>query len=80
MKFEELSEETKNCARTALCSLLVRDCLEGAESAKSAGEYVAAAFIAMEHHDDAPEVCNDGKVERGQNYEEVERDADHDGG
>lgn len=78
MKCSGLPESSKDLAREAFC-VVIRNGVNSA-SAKLAGETVAAAFISMEHHDDAPEVCNHGKEEIGQDYKEVERDADHDGG
>ncbi|MBH2810149.1 hypothetical protein I5L21_06100 [Serratia liquefaciens] len=66
MKFSELPETSKGRAREALCAV-IRNGINSA-SAKQAGKTVAAAFIAMEHHDDAPEVCGDEKKERGQDY------------
>ncbi|WP_152665254.1 hypothetical protein [Serratia marcescens] len=58
MKFSELPESSKDRAREALCAL-IRNGVNSA-SAKLAGETVADAFIAMEHHDSAPDVCEDG--------------------
>lgn len=60
MKFVELPEESKDCARAALCALLTTGGHSMvAERAKVAGEFVSAAFIAMESHDGAPDVCGD---------------------
>ncbi|MGP2735752.1 hypothetical protein [Serratia bockelmannii] len=66
MKFSELPESSKDRAREALCAV-IRNGVNSA-SAKLAGETVAAAFIAMEHHDDAPEVCIDTVKQNGQDY------------
>ncbi|MBN5232502.1 hypothetical protein JY446_24550 [Serratia marcescens] len=66
MKFSELPESSKDRAREALCAVF-RNGVNSA-SAKLAGKAVAAAFIAMEHHDDAPEVCSDTVKQNGQDY------------
>ncbi|EPA6637436.1 TPA: hypothetical protein ACXIGT_001328 [Serratia marcescens] len=58
MKFYELPESSKDRAREVLFAV-IRNGVNSA-SAKLAGETVAAAFIAMEHHDSAPDVCEDG--------------------
>lgn len=61
MKFSELPENTKIIAAQALKDLLTATCVPmDTGQAKIAGGYVAAAFIAMEHHDSAPDVCEDG--------------------
>lgn len=66
MKFSELPKESKERARDALRALLTTNGVSMvADHAKAAGEYVSAAFIAMEHHDSDPDVCDDGKVKIG---------------
>ena len=61
MKFSELPEESKDRAREALCAMLISTGSPmNLEQSKVLGEYVSSAFIAMEHHDGAPDVCEDG--------------------
>jgi hypothetical protein len=65
MKFNDLHEETKERARDALCAVIARGSVNSAQ-AKAAGEYVAAAFIAMEQFESEPSdksiIGHDGHV------------------
>ncbi|ECI4647660.1 hypothetical protein DQY68_26450 [Salmonella enterica subsp. salamae] len=59
MDFEELSQDTKECARETLMRLLAARKQFSMRDFEKAGECVAAAFIAMERFDGAPDECDD---------------------
>lgn len=59
MKFSELTEESKVRARDALYAIFAGSSISSEEEAKSAGEFVCSAFLAMECFDSAPDVCGD---------------------
>lgn len=66
MKFCELSEQSKNKAREALCAILSTSSVGSEEKAKAIGECVSSAFLAMERFDSAPDVASDSsKVKIG---------------
>lgn len=66
MNFKELSESSKERAAEALCAILVSSKDHAEENAKTTGEFVCAAFIAMERFDSAPDVAaNTSKVKIG---------------
>ncbi|CNK73789.1 Uncharacterised protein [Yersinia enterocolitica] len=56
MRFTELTEQSKERARDALCSILMSSGISGEDKAKAAGELVCSAFLAMERFDGAPNV------------------------
>lgn len=53
MKFHELHTQTKEHARAALSAVIAKGSVSS-DSAKLAGETVAAAFIAMEQYESEP--------------------------
>lgn len=59
MDFEELHQDTKEHARETLMRLLVARKQFRVRDFEKAGECVAAAFIAMERFDGAPDECDD---------------------
>lgn len=61
MKFQELSEQSKDKAREALSAILATASVGSEDKAKAAGEFVCSAFLAMERFDSAPDVCEDGR-------------------
>lgn len=65
MKFSDLRTETKEHARAALSAVIAKGSVSS-DSAKLAGETVAAAFIAMEQYESEPHTIElqgaDGKV------------------
>ncbi|MDV1856386.1 hypothetical protein RZR38_11510 [Citrobacter freundii] len=65
MKFNELSSESRSQAKIALGQLIVARREEGVAGCENLGRCVAAAFIAMERHDGAPEVKIGDNVEDG---------------
>ncbi|EMR8965804.1 hypothetical protein AB8939_11230 [Yersinia enterocolitica] len=62
MKFTELTEQSKERARDALCAILMSSGISSDDKAKAAGEFVCSAFLAMERFDGAPDKCDDGVV------------------
>lgn len=60
MKFSELSYESRAQAIIALGQLIVARGESGAVDCGNLGECVAAAYIAMERFDSAPDKCDDG--------------------
>jgi len=63
MKFTELSSEARGHALRALADVISRRSGGGIPDCENLGECVAAAFIAMERHDSAPDKCDDGTVD-----------------
>ncbi|MDP8733164.1 hypothetical protein QZP90_06475 [Serratia marcescens] len=53
MKFSDLRTETKEHARAALSAVIAKGSVSS-DSAKLAGETIAAAFIAMEQYESEP--------------------------
>lgn len=80
MNFKELSEPSKERAVEALCAILASSGVHTEEKAKTAGEFVCAAFVAMERFDSAPDVCGDSKPCEGREKGQDHLDKDHDGG
>jgi len=60
MKFSELPEGAKFAAREALSTAVCMNADAGVIEFERLGEAIAAAFVKMEHHDSAPDVCDDG--------------------
>ncbi|BDH45737.1 hypothetical protein TUM12370_17810 [Salmonella enterica subsp. enterica serovar Choleraesuis] len=59
MKFTELNPDAQAHAMRALADLIVRRSGEGVSDCENLGRCVAAAFIAMERFDGAPDECGD---------------------
>ncbi|EQC1554427.1 hypothetical protein ACY2PI_000638 [Citrobacter amalonaticus] len=60
MKFNELSSESRSQAKITLGQLIVARGESEEVKCEHLGRCVAAAFIAMERHDSAPDRCDDG--------------------
>lgn len=56
MKFYELSSESRSQAKITLGQLIVARANTGMDDFENLGNCIAAAFIAMERHESAPEV------------------------
>ncbi|MDU1195652.1 hypothetical protein [Kluyvera ascorbata] len=65
MKFNELSSESRSQAKIALGQLIVACGESVGANRETLGRSVAAAFIAMERYDSAPDKCDDGTRENG---------------
>lgn len=62
MKFNELPSDSQEQAKIALGQFIVARANMGVDDFEHLGHCVAAAFIAMERHDSAPDKCDDGTV------------------
>ncbi|WP_155027376.1 hypothetical protein [Enterobacter ludwigii] len=62
MKFNELSSDSRSQAKITLSQLIVARANSGVDDFENFGRCIAAAFIAMECHDSAPDKCDDGTV------------------
>ncbi len=67
MKFTDLSSSAKQHALAALEALISGSSKVDVGSSKHLGEGVAAAFIAMERFDSAPDECDIGRSGTGVN-------------
>lgn len=65
MKFNDLPSDAREQAVIALGQLIVARAELGMDDFEHYGRCVAAAFIAMERHDSAPNKCDDGTVKIG---------------
>ncbi|CAM7153762.1 hypothetical protein VBK25_14980 [Enterobacter hormaechei] len=65
MKFNELSSDSRSQAKITLGQLIVARANSGVDDFENLGRCIAAAFIAMERHDSAPEVKVDDNGENG---------------
>ena len=66
MKFNELSSDSRSQAKIALGQLIVARASRGVDDFEHLGRCIAAAFMAMEHHDSTTDVkIGDGRSGNG---------------